>query len=61
MAIDCNTLTICKMKTEILTKRTYEAPDMSVQKIQMEQCILSTVTPGSLQDMDPNDLYNEDF
>lgn len=49
------------MKTEMLTKRTYEAPDMSVQKIQMEQCILSTVTPGSLQDMDPNELYNEDF
>ena len=49
------------MKTEMLTNRTYVAPDMSVREIQMEQCILSTANPGSLQDMDPNDLYNEDF
>ena len=49
------------MKTEMLTRRTYEAPETSVDLIQMEQCILSTANPGSLQDMDPNDLYNEDF
>jgi hypothetical protein len=49
------------MKTEMLTKRTYVAPGMSVREIKMEQCILSTANPGSLDDMDPNELYNEDF
>ena len=49
------------MKTEMLTKRTYVAPGMSVREIKMEQCILSTAKPGKLDDMDPNDLYDEDF
>lgn len=49
------------MKTEMLTRRTYVAPAMSVREIQMEQCFLSSAHPGSLQDMDPNELYNEDF
>ena len=43
------------MKTEMLTKRTYVAPGMSVREIKMEQCILSTANPGSLDAMDPND------
>ena len=43
----------------MLTKRTYVAPGMSVREIKMEQCILSTANPGSLDDMDPNELYNE--
>ncbi len=51
----------CKMKTEMLTRWTYVAPTMSVREIQMEQCFLSSAHPGSLQDMDPNELYNEDF
>ncbi|MBQ6176612.1 MAG: hypothetical protein IJK29_05380 [Bacteroidales bacterium] len=49
------------MKTEMLTRRTYEAPETSVDLIEMEQCILSTAKPGKLDDMDPNDLYDEDF
>ena len=49
------------MKTEMLTKRTYVAPGMSVREIKMEQCILSSANPGSLEGMDPNELYNEDF
>ena len=49
------------MKTELLAKRTYVAPGMSVREIKMEQCILSTADPGSLEGMDPNELYNEDF
>ena len=49
------------MKTEMLTQRTYVAPAMSVREIKMEQDFLSSANPGALQDMDPNELYNEDF
>ena len=48
------------MKT--LTGKTYEAPDTSVDFIEMEQCILSVVETRQLQDWsDPNELYDEDF
>ena len=49
------------MKTELLCRQTYEAPDTSVDWIEMEQCILSTVNTRQLGDMDPNELYDEDF
>lgn len=51
-----------RMKTQALTRRTYEAPASSVDVIAVEQCFLaSTATPGQLKDMDPEDLYDEDF
>lgn len=50
------------MKTQALKRRTYEAPESSVDVIAMEQCFLaSTANPGQLKDMDPEDLYDEDF
>lgn len=43
-------------------KQTYEAPDTSVDFIEMEQCILSVVeTKKGLQDMDENNIYDEGF
>lgn len=48
------------MKT--LTGKTYEAPDTSVDFIEMEQCILSVVETRQLQDMNWNSLgEDEDF
>ena len=48
------------MKTT--TRQAYEAPDTSVDFIEMAQCILSVVQPRQLQDWDnPNELYDEDF
>ena len=50
------------MKTEQSTRRTYEAPDTFVNLIEEEWNFLaSDARPGQLQDMDPNDLYDEDF
>ena len=43
------------------TGQAYEAPETSVDFIEMEQCILSVVQTRQLNDMDPNELYNEDF
>ena len=51
-----------KMKNETLTRRTYLAPDMSVDQIEQEWSFLtSDAKPGKLEDMDPNELYDEDF
>lgn len=48
------------MKTII--GKAYEAPDTSVDFIEMERCILSVVESRQLQDWsDPNELYDEDF
>lgn len=50
------------MNTCILARRTYEAPDTSVDWIELEQTILSDVRPRQLQDMEWNELYeDEDF
>ena len=52
----------CKMKNEMLTRRTYVAPDTSVDLIEQEWSFLaSEAKPGKLDDMDPNELYDEDF
>ena len=49
------------MKTETLSGRTYAAPATFVRQIEQEWNFL-TSTPGStLQDMDPNGLYDEEF
>ena len=51
-----------RMITQALTRRTYEAPESSVDVIETEQCFLaSTATPGQLKNMDPEELYDEDF
>ena len=51
------------MKTTVLTKLTYEAPEASVDVIEMERCFLQgTARTGQLQDWnDPNVIYDEDF
>lgn len=49
------------MKTKTSIKLAYEAPETSVDVIEVEQCILSVVNPRQLGDMDPNELYDEDF
>ena len=52
------------MKTKALTKLAYEAPETSVDVIEMEQCFLqgTTVRTQQLQDWnDPNVIYDEDF
>lgn len=43
------------------TRQAYESPETSVDFIEMEQYILSEVQTRQLQDMDPNELYDEDF
>ena len=43
------------------TRQAYEAPETSVDFIEMEQCILSEVQTRELPNMDPNELYDEDF
>ena len=49
------------MKTEQSTMRTYVAPDTSVRQIKMELSFLASTAGATLGDMDPNDLYDEDF
>ena len=52
------------MKTKTLTKLAYEAPEASVDVIEMEQDFLqgSTARNQQLQDWnDPNVVYDEDF
>ena len=51
------------MKTKTM-KLTYEAPEASVDVIEMEQCFLqgTNIRGGQLQDWDdPNVVYDEDF
>lgn len=49
------------MKTKT-SKQTYEAPETSVDFMEMERCILSVIeTKKGLQDMDENNIYDEDF
>ena len=43
------------------TGQAYEAPETSVDFIEMEQCILSVVQTKQLQDMDYNEVFEEDF
>ena len=49
------------MNTRILARRTYEAPDTSVDWIELEQTILSDVRTKQLTDMDIYEMYDEDF
>ena len=46
-----------------LDKRTYEAPDTSVDWIVMERDFLqgTNITGNPLQNMDPEELYDENF
>lgn len=47
-------------KTQLPDKRTYVAPDMSVRQLKMELNILSEAST-TMGDMDPLELYDEDF
>ena len=47
-------------KTEMPDKRTYVAPAMSVRQLNMELNILSDAG-ATLGNMDPSELYDEDF
>ena len=51
------------METKTLTKLAYEAPDTSVDWIEMEHDFLQGTNIGGnpLQDMDPEELYDENF
>ena len=49
------------MNTRILARRTYEAPDTSVDWIELEQTILSDVRTKQLTDMELYEMYDEDF
>lgn len=49
------------MKTETLTRRTYVAPIASVRQVEQDWNFLASTAGGTLQDMDPNNLYDEDF
>ena len=50
------------MKTKQSSRRTYMAPGMSVKPIELELDFLSsTANAGQLNDMDPNELYDESF
>ena len=48
------------MKTDTMTKLTYEAPEASVDVIETEQCIMSVQT-RQLHDFDENEIYDEGF
>ena len=44
------------------TGQAYEAPETSVDFIEMEQCFLQgTLNPGQMQDMNWNGLADDDF
>ena len=51
------------MRTETVTRQTYEAPETSVDVIEMERDFLqgTTITGNPLQNMDPEELYDENF
>ena len=42
-----------------LSARTYTSPEASPVDVREEQCFVATT--GSLQDMDPNPLYEDEF
>ena len=46
--------------TQLPEKQTYVAPDMSVRALKMELNILSDAGT-TMGDMDPNELFDEDF
>ena len=48
-------------KQKTLTIRTYEAPDTSAMLITQEHCFVATTGQKTLNDMDVNELYDEDF
>ena len=42
-------------------KQKYVAPDTSVDIIMQERSFLSEIEPNFMPDMDPNELFDEDF
>ena len=49
------------MCTTNAMKQTYVAPDTSVDIIMQERSFLSEIEPNFMPDMDPNELFDEDF
>jgi hypothetical protein len=49
------------MGTTNAKRQTYVAPDTSVDIIVQERSFLSEIEPGFMSDMDPNELFDEDF
>jgi hypothetical protein len=49
------------MCTTNATKQTYVAPDTSVDIIMQERSFLSEIEPDFMPNMDPNELFDEDF
>ena len=49
------------MCTTNAKKQTYVAPDTSVDIIMQERSFLSEIEPNFMPDMDPSELFDEDF
>ena len=49
------------MKTQTPEKQTYAAPHMSVRQLKTEQNFLASNASTDLGNMDPYELYDEDF
>lgn len=49
------------MGTTNAKRQTYVAPDTSVDIIMQERSFLSEIEPDFMPDMDPNELFDEDF
>lgn len=49
-------------KYPIISKRAYSAPDLSIVTLHTEACIANTgAQSSSLNDLETNDIYDEDF
>lgn len=50
-------------KHQNISKRAYSAPDLSIVTLHSEGCIANTGAQpnSSLEDLDKNDIYDEDF
>ena len=52
---------IAMKKTMMPEKQIYVAPDMSVRPLKMELSFLASDAGTTLDGMDPNELFDEDF
>ena len=48
-------------KTQSPEKQAYVAPDMSVRQLKMELNFLASTTGATMDGMNPNELFDEDF
>ena len=52
---------IAMKTTNLPEKQTYAAPHMSVRQLKTELNFLASTAGSTLDGMDPNELYDEDF